>query len=165
MADRVAVMHQGQLVEFASPHEVYANPRHEYTARLIGGSSVLEGRLRRNGRGWELDIGVASLALGQFDPEATDGAHYGLAVKPEHVRVGDAADQMPNRVIATVRSVVYGGPSLLLTWQIDGTDVRLRSRWDERDGAIPPERGTTHTIGWSVLSSKPVRLIGPLPQG
>jgi peptide/nickel transport system ATP-binding protein len=35
ISDRVMVMHKGQLVEFGEAEEVYHNPRHEYTKRLL----------------------------------------------------------------------------------------------------------------------------------
>ncbi len=35
MADRVAVMYQGQLVEQAEVHELFANPKQQYTKRLL----------------------------------------------------------------------------------------------------------------------------------
>ena len=35
LADRVAVMYQGQVVEQASARELFANPRHDYTRRLL----------------------------------------------------------------------------------------------------------------------------------
>ena len=36
MADRVAVMHQGKLVEYGSKEEVIHHPREEYTRKLLG---------------------------------------------------------------------------------------------------------------------------------
>ena len=36
MADRVAVMHQGELVEYGSKEEVIHHPREEYTRKLLG---------------------------------------------------------------------------------------------------------------------------------
>lgn len=36
MADKVAVMHQGRLVEYGDTAEVISHPREEYTRRLIG---------------------------------------------------------------------------------------------------------------------------------
>lgn len=35
ISDRVAVMHQGQLVELAETEEIYAKPRHSYTQQLL----------------------------------------------------------------------------------------------------------------------------------
>jgi putative spermidine/putrescine transport system ATP-binding protein len=44
LADRVAVMDRGRIVECASPAELTEHPRHLFTARFLGARSVLEGR-------------------------------------------------------------------------------------------------------------------------
>ncbi|WP_240790948.1 ABC transporter ATP-binding protein [Roseomonas sp. AR75] len=44
LADRVAVMDRGQIVECATPAELTERPRHVFTARFLGARSVLEGR-------------------------------------------------------------------------------------------------------------------------
>ncbi len=44
LADRVAVMDRGRIVECASPAELTERPRHLFTARFLGARSVLEGR-------------------------------------------------------------------------------------------------------------------------
>jgi ABC-type glutathione transport system ATPase component len=41
VCDRVAVMHQGQVVETGSTNEVYENPRHPYTQRLVAAVPTL----------------------------------------------------------------------------------------------------------------------------
>lgn len=38
VSDRVAVMYRGEFVETGSAEEVYANPRHEYTQKLLAAS-------------------------------------------------------------------------------------------------------------------------------
>lgn len=35
LCHRVAILHEGQIVEFGSPHQIFAAPRHEYTQRLV----------------------------------------------------------------------------------------------------------------------------------
>ncbi|MGG5821097.1 ABC transporter ATP-binding protein [Falsiroseomonas sp. HW251] len=44
LADRVAVMDRGRIVECATPAELTERPRHLFTARFLGARSVLEGR-------------------------------------------------------------------------------------------------------------------------
>jgi oligopeptide/dipeptide ABC transporter ATP-binding protein len=41
MADRVAVMYAGQIVEEAATDELFANPKHPYTQGLLGSIPVL----------------------------------------------------------------------------------------------------------------------------
>lgn len=43
IADRVAVMRAGELVEVAAVDEIFASPRHEYTAALLDAAWELEG--------------------------------------------------------------------------------------------------------------------------
>ena len=40
IADRVAVMYAGQIVEHGPVHAIFARPRHPYTAALLGGDSA-----------------------------------------------------------------------------------------------------------------------------
>jgi putative spermidine/putrescine transport system ATP-binding protein len=44
LADRVAVMERGRIVECATPEELTERPRHLFTARFLGARAVLEGR-------------------------------------------------------------------------------------------------------------------------
>ncbi|MDI6024919.1 ABC transporter ATP-binding protein [Corticibacterium sp. UT-5YL-CI-8] len=41
LADRIAVMDRGRLVQFARPHELYREPRDEMVARFIGNGLIL----------------------------------------------------------------------------------------------------------------------------
>ena len=45
MSDRIAVMHDGVIVEEGTPREIYLSPRSAFTAHFIGQTNVLEGRL------------------------------------------------------------------------------------------------------------------------
>ncbi len=47
VADRVAVMYGGQVVESASTTELFANPRHPYTRGLLRAVPHLDGGQRR----------------------------------------------------------------------------------------------------------------------
>jgi ABC-type glutathione transport system ATPase component len=41
LCDRVAILHQGEIVECASPEDVFTHPVHPYTQRLVGSLSKL----------------------------------------------------------------------------------------------------------------------------
>lgn len=64
LADRVAVMRRGQIVETGTIHEVFNNPQHEYTQALLGAVLHLGGD--------EIDVNAAigDAAEGQRPPTA-----------------------------------------------------------------------------------------------
>jgi iron(III) transport system ATP-binding protein len=49
MADRIAVMRRGRLVQAGTPHELYTNPQSAFVAEFIGGTNLLRGTLEEAG--------------------------------------------------------------------------------------------------------------------
>ncbi len=45
LADRIAVMHQGQIVQVGSPEEVFRKPESEWVARFVGVRNVFRGEI------------------------------------------------------------------------------------------------------------------------
>lgn len=45
LADRIAIMNEGQILQMGSPMEVYLKPDHPFVARFIGSGNVIEGEL------------------------------------------------------------------------------------------------------------------------
>ena len=76
LADRLAVMRDGRLVQVGAPEEVYARPAGRWTAQFVGEVNVLSGVAR--GRGVDTE-------LGRFDlPGPASGAVH-VAVRPEQL--------------------------------------------------------------------------------
>ncbi len=44
MADRIAVMSEGQIVQIGSPHQVYEYPNSRFSAEFIGSTNLFDGR-------------------------------------------------------------------------------------------------------------------------
>src|SRR4030095_15393708 len=57
IADRVAVMHQGRLVETAAADDLFVRPAHPYTRTLLNAALDLEGAGRTNTHKWTEHIG------------------------------------------------------------------------------------------------------------
>lgn len=45
LADRIAVMHQGQIVQVGSPEEIFRRPESEFVARFVGVRNVFRGEI------------------------------------------------------------------------------------------------------------------------
>ena len=48
MADHVAVMYMGRVVEYAPVYEIFHNPKHPYTVGLLNSVPVLDGKMIRS---------------------------------------------------------------------------------------------------------------------
>lgn len=111
MADRISVMHQGKIVQAASPIEVYRNPAAEFVAGFIGNPPMNFLGATPAGPGkWQVAGKV-------FDgPDAGKPLHF--AIRPE--------DMLPaSSGLAAVAKVVEPlGAHLLVTCEVEGTLFR-----------------------------------------
>jgi len=112
LADRIAVMHQGRIVQAASPVEVYRNPAARFVGSFIGNPPMnfLPATKAANG-----DWSVAGLTLA--GPKL-DRQQIEFAIRPEDVDAGD------NGLTATVRVVEPLGPHTLVTCDVEGSLFR-----------------------------------------
>ncbi len=82
MADRVLLMHGGQIIEDNTPAEVYLHPKSAFAADFIGASNVLEGRYE-HGR-----VNAGGLALPVGEQAVSDGARVRARLKEENLPGG-----------------------------------------------------------------------------
>lgn len=118
MADRIAVMREGELVQWATPETLYRAPRSEWVARFIGQGSLLH---------------IASGAPGQRLTESA--LMSGLAapltarsqpvlVRPEHVHL-DATAPNPHDLTARVERLTFRGERYELHLRLSTGDALL----------------------------------------
>lgn len=144
IADMIAVMSAGRIVELASPREIYKQPRHAYTAAFVGASNLLDGAVRNEGGVWRFDAGGARFDLvGAADLSPGPAM---LAVKPEDVAV-DPAPEVGHRVRATLHEMSFHGQHQRLIWRVDAFGGRSIVSHIET-GRTDFHIGATHEIGW-----------------
>ncbi len=81
LADRIAVMVEGRIVQVGTAAELYENPADPYIARVTGAELSLRGHvLRSEGRALVVDVeGIQLAAVG----DAGEGASVKIAYRPE----------------------------------------------------------------------------------
>ncbi|WP_198586079.1 ABC transporter ATP-binding protein [Pararhizobium haloflavum] len=89
LADRIAVMDAGRILQIGTPDAVYRNPASEFVARFIGRSNILEA---------EATGSVAQTAFGPFTLERNATGAVRLAVRPEQI-VLTPSDSHPDGVV------------------------------------------------------------------
>ena len=81
MADRVAMLKDGRLLQIATPRDIYEHPASRAVAEFVGLSTILPAKVSGPDR---IDLGFAELAA----PTGTRafGAAVHVLVRPEHIR-------------------------------------------------------------------------------
>ena len=104
LANRIAVMEAGRIVQEDSPEEIYARPATRFVSTFIGEANVLRGR-RTDGHVM-LEAGPA------FAESGADGAVIAV-VRPEKVRIlAEPSGEACNRVAGRVIQGVFSGTSV-----------------------------------------------------
>ncbi|MBB3443026.1 ABC transporter ATP-binding protein [Rhizobium sp. BK379] len=88
MADRIAVMSHGKVVQVATPAEIYEAPNCRFVADFIGDVNIFDGKVTTTANG-AVEIAVDSgftVRTASTDAPAI-GAALGFAIRPEKLRV------------------------------------------------------------------------------
>jgi len=125
VADRIAVMDHGRLMQVAPPAALYEQPNSRWVADFVGDVNLFEGRLGDDG------LSVEGTAAGRLrvaaKSEAEPGQVVWVAVRPEKLRI--APEQplagLDNSVAATVVDIGYLGDTSLYKLRIrDGSRIK-----------------------------------------
>lgn len=108
MADQVAILKDGALLQCAGPHDIYEYPANRFVANFIGlmnflpGKAVKEGLLTKDGK----------LLRGKLPADMAPGTEAVAAVRPERLRLEDQAAE--NHLSGEVEATAYHGLDLQL---------------------------------------------------
>src|SRR5262245_6173565 len=121
MADRIAVMHQGQVQQVGAPLSIYGDPANRFVAGFFGipAMNFIEGELRGGSGALTFEAPAVRFDLKPRGPVAPCRA--ALGIRPEHVRLtgggaGPAATVSLTEPMGdeTLAFLEYGGPSSLV---------------------------------------------------
>lgn len=127
LSDRIALLRAGELEQVDTPRAIYNRPRTAYTAKFIGETNLLRGRVA-NGLA---RCGALRWPCGERDGEAV------FSLRPECIRLAEGGDGAV-RFRAAVRSQTFAGATDLLDAVCaDGLKLSVRIA---SGGAIEGER-------------------------
>jgi putrescine transport system ATP-binding protein len=140
LADRIALMDHGRLVQFGTPADIYERPGSRWAAEFSGDVNLFAGRLGAD------RLSVEDTAAGRLRVTAPadiePGVAVWVAVRPERMRVALEGPLFENSVAATVVAVAYRGDVLRYTLRIaDGsTATAAVANNAAAPGALAPNR-------------------------
>jgi len=155
MSDRIAVMHDGHVLQVGSPTEIYERPACRFVAGFIGETNFLDGEVvgQENGQVVvkirpDLTVRVPVGEEGTASPEVT------VAIRPEKIRIlVEPLPRVENCLPGVLQEVVYiGTDTHFLVSLAENLVIRVRqqnriSATDQR--AYSGERGDTVYVAWT----------------
>jgi iron(III) transport system ATP-binding protein len=116
MADRIAVMRRGRLVQVGTPHELYTRPESAFVAAFIGGTNLLRGTLEEVGDLLTVKTQAGMVRAKNGAKGLKRGEPVFCSVRPEAVRLrpggessGRPESDSTNELIGEVQSMMYLG--------------------------------------------------------
>jgi putrescine transport system ATP-binding protein len=139
MADRMAVMNSGQLLQIGRPNEIYETPNCRFVADFIGNVNLFDGTLEED----EIDHCVIGTPHGRFyvghGITGVPGQPVSVALRPEKIDLEQQppADTRTNCLHGQVAERAYFGASSLYRVQLDsGMRLQVSVPNTERHAAL-----------------------------
>jgi len=150
LSDRIAIMHNGRIVQVGTPQQIYHQPRNAFVATFVGRSNLLRGEfLERKPSGQ----GRIATALGpvvcDVSNDSSGAAPAAALIRPEHVVLTAAAGSLNstiNRFRGRVSQVAFLGEAIEYVVQVGEVGILVRSIAGQYHGSedvdvyFPPER-------------------------
>jgi spermidine/putrescine transport system ATP-binding protein len=141
MADRIAVMDRGRIVQLGTGEEIYRSPNSRYVADFIGEANLIDCVVDREGR---LRLSAHSPPL-PYTAEAADGQAT-VMIRPESIEIvaADSVEHPPPgtvRLTGRINDKIFVGASLRLYVTLEtGQEIAVQPGFREASEDAAPGR-------------------------
>ena len=146
MSDRIAVVNDGRIEDFADRATIYHRPRTRFIAQFVGQSNVFEGCVADDGRGRKV-IDWNGIPIPLPETGIARGATASAYVKIEntHLEADGSVHGAQHKLAGQLRDVIFRGQyAEYLVTLSNGSDVVASSI----DGATRIRRGDPVMVSW-----------------
>ena len=109
MADRMAIMQDGVIIQVGTPREVYQFPKNTFVASFVGETNFISGKVEQTSNGSAtIETPAGTLHSTTVYHELTQGTPVQCSIRPEALII-DNNQNSRNRITAKVTAVNYLG--------------------------------------------------------
>lgn len=159
MADRIAVIRRGRIIQFGTPREVFDDPATPFVANFVGRSNVITGEVTGHPDGLtEIEAsGTRLLARGSDLPVGSEAV---LAVKVGFTRLARSEGEgaAPGFFQARVERILYEGATVTVEAQADGLGLMSAKLPNRKYEEFSP--GDRVEVSWSAAKAS----VFPMPE-
>jgi spermidine/putrescine transport system ATP-binding protein len=149
MSDEIAVMNDGHVEQLGTATEIYEEPASEFVADFIGETNLIRGQYRDDGNTAVVEAGDLAFTVPRT-PEASGDVSF--AIRPEKIRIDDAAADEDNVFPAEVIDEIYKGNIGKFVVALENGQ-ELTVDMQIRDQGQYLSTGQTVDVGWAAGNS------------
>jgi spermidine/putrescine transport system ATP-binding protein len=150
MSDRIAVMNAGRVEQMATPREIYDQPASAFVADFIGSLNALDLTVDDVVGGYAVArVGERERIVVPVDSFVRSGSAIRVAVRPEHVRIGDVGEALlgdGSSLEGTIAEIVFLG--MYTQFHVDTAAGRVVSHRLAESGPDSFETGSAVALTW-----------------
>ncbi len=128
MADRMAVMDHGKLVQIGPPDVIYEAPANRHVAEFVGDINIFEGRIAAvEGELVRAEVPhIGTVELDEEAPALKTGEPLVVGIRPEKIEIAhDEPAQGANKVAGEIWDIGYLGDSTMIQVMLGGEGGQL----------------------------------------
>jgi len=145
MADRMAVMRDGRIMQIGAPRDIYNRPANRFVADFIGETNLIRGRIVAMGAETAIETAAGTLQSTVSFSDAKAGAEVWCSIRPERLSVLTGGESRPNALSGEViRTVYLGNHEQYFLRLADGAEVKVV---ETNADAPKAEAGKRATVG------------------
>ena len=124
LADRVAVMARGKILQVGAPGELYRSPLNPRVAEFFGSMNWLGGEV--------VDRGCVRTEIGilELNSQAPCSGRVVVGIRPEDVRLSPTSTHVENELIGEIRSATFLGDQVIYEISVQGKLLLARAMSD-----------------------------------
>ena len=133
VADRIAIIADGEMIEQGTPKEIYSNPRKKFTAEFIGEKNIFNGKiLEFTKKKIIVDIDGANIEVANNNYNISKNQNVSLSIKSESIQITKDKDTKPenqkNSIKGNVSEITFLGQFVrYLVLLNSGQEIQVRS--------------------------------------
>ena len=133
VADRIAIIADGEMIEQGTPKEIYSNPRKKFTAEFIGEKNIFNGKiLEFTKEKIIVDIDGASIEVANNNYNISKNQNVSLSIKSESIQITENRDEkrenQNNSIKGNVSEITFLGQFVrYLVLLNSGQEIQVRS--------------------------------------
>ncbi|MBB6468656.1 putrescine transport system ATP-binding protein [Aminobacter lissarensis] len=143
MADRIAILDKGEVMQVATPAEVYEAPGSRFVADFVGNINMFEGKVAdRDGTGATIASANGVTIRTANAGEAAAGSEVAFAIRPEKIKVSSKKPESGDNVMeGEIYDIAYLGDMTIFHVQLGNGQVVKAS-------SLNATRATEDPLSW-----------------